>query len=301
MSKLWILVFTSVLILSGCSRTDTDSYPPPENFKPLVIGLIPEQNLFRQLERYKPLSEYLYKKTGVKIELKILPRYGNIIDNFNSLGMDGAFFGSFTYALAKSKLDVEVLARPEKLNGKSGYKGYVFVRVDSGIKGAKQMKGRVFVFVDKATTAGYLLPLAYFKKNGIRNYKAYFKETYFAGTHEDAIYDVLNKKADIGAAKNTIFKILAQKDSRIKKELLILEKSSCVPENALALKKEIDPSIRRRLLDVLLNMHEDPEGQAVLREFGARRFIVTEDKDYEPVFKYAREIGLDLATYDYMN
>jgi phosphonate transport system substrate-binding protein len=79
--------------------------------------------------------------------------------------------------------------------------------------------------VDKATTAGYLLPLAYFKKNGIRDYRAYLKETYFAGTHEDVIYDVLNKKADIGAAKNTVFERLAKTDERILKELLILEKS----------------------------------------------------------------------------
>ena len=55
------------------------------------------------------------------------------------------------------------------------------------------MKGKTFAFVDKATTAGYLLPLAYFKHNGINDYNKFFKKTYFTGTHEDAIYDVLNK------------------------------------------------------------------------------------------------------------
>jgi phosphonate transport system substrate-binding protein len=289
-----------LLAVSGCNKSENAS-EDKQNEKFLVIGIVPEQNIFKQLERYKPLAEYIYKKTGIKIQLRILPRYGNIIDNFKSLSLDGAFFGSFTYALAKSKLDVEVIARPEKLNGRSTYKGYIFVRADSGIKDAKQMKGKVFVFVDKATTAGYLLPLAYFKKNGIYNYKTYFKEIYFAGTHEDAIYDVLDKKADIGAAKNTIFEMLAQKDGRIKKELLILEKSPCVPENGFALKREIDFSIKQAVRETLLHMHDDPEGEAALQRFGARRFIITEDKDYEPVFEYAREIGLDLATYDYMN
>lgn len=295
-----ILICLYLLTVTSCNKTENASISK-QNEKFLVIGLIPEQNVFKQIERYKPLAEYIYKKTGVKIQLRILPRYGNIIDNFKSLGLDGAFFGSFTYALAKSKLDVEVIARPEKSNGKSTYRGYIFVRTDSGIKNARDMKGKVFVFVDKATTAGYLLPLAYFKKNGIRNYKTYFKEIYFAGTHEDAIYDVLNKKADIGAAKNTIFKILAENDSRIKKELFILGKSPCVPENGFALKKEIDPVVKKSIRETLLHMHNDLDGAAVLQGFGARRFIITEDKDYEPVFKYAREIGLDLATYDYMN
>ena len=59
-----------------------------------MIGLIPEQNIFKQLERYQPLADYLSKKIGASIELKVLTRYGNIIDNFVSLGLDAAFFGS---------------------------------------------------------------------------------------------------------------------------------------------------------------------------------------------------------------
>jgi phosphonate transport system substrate-binding protein len=182
-----------------------------------------EQNIFKQMERYEPLAGYLSKKINLTIHLTILPRYGNIIDNFVSTGMDGAFFGSFTYVLAHEKLGVEVIARPVNLNGTSTYYGLIFVRRDSGIKSISQMKGKRFAFVDMSTTAGYLLPLAYFKENG-KNYRTFLKESYFAGTHEDAILDVLNKKADIGAAKNTVFEKLAKEDKRILLELEILEK-----------------------------------------------------------------------------
>ena len=48
----------------------------------------------------------------------------------------------------------------------------------------------------------------------------------------------------------------------------------------------------------LLAMHEDPEGQAVLRRFGVLRFVETTDRDYEPVYRYVRQLHLDLATYD---
>ncbi|MDO8785026.1 MAG: PhnD/SsuA/transferrin family substrate-binding protein, partial [Syntrophales bacterium] len=151
------------------------------------------------------------------------------------------------------------------------------------------------------TTAGYLLPLAYFKKNDIIDYRTYLKEIYFTGTHEDAIYDVLNKKADIGAAKNTVFDRLAQSDDRIRKELSILFISPDVPENCLALKMTVDVMVRKKIKDVLLQMERDAEGAMVLKSFGAKRFIVTKDEDYAPVFKYASDIGLNLATYDYLN
>jgi phosphonate transport system substrate-binding protein len=301
MRILFAIVCLLLSVLTGCTKTDTTPQKKTSGERVLAIGLVPEQNIFNQMERYQPLADYLSDRVGVKIELRVLAHYGNVIDDFSSLQLDGAFFGSFTYALAHAKLKLEVLARPEYLDGTSTYHGLLFVRRDSGIRTAADMRGKRFVFVDKATTAGYLLPLAYFEEHGIKNYKTYFRETYFAGTHGDAIYDVLNKRADIGAAKNTVYERMAKTDRRIANELIVLERSPKVPENGLAVRNDLDDSIKRKLKDVLLAMDNDPEGRTVLKNFGARRFIETLDKDYKPVYDYARKIGLDLAAYSYEN
>ncbi len=66
----------------------------------LVAGLIPEQNNFRRFERYERLADSVRAGTGVAIRLMVFPRYGNIVDDFGSLGPDGAVFGSFTDTLA---------------------------------------------------------------------------------------------------------------------------------------------------------------------------------------------------------
>jgi len=301
MNKLFTVLFLALFFVVGCNKVEKPPIKSEKEGKPVVIGLLPEQNIFHQLERYDPLAKYVSNKLGRKIELKVLPRYGNVINNFVSENMDGAFFGSFTYALAHSKLGLEVIARPENIKGISTYHGLLFARKDSGIRNIKDMAGKRLAFVDKATTAGYLLPLAYFKKHGIDNYNVYLKETYFAGTHEDVINDVLDKKADIGAAKNTVFYRLAEKNKRILNDLIIIERSPNVPENGLAMRKDIDISIRTKIRDILLDMHNDPAGRKVLKDFGALKFIPTSNDDYKPVFDYANEIGLNLATYDYMN
>jgi phosphonate transport system substrate-binding protein len=288
-------------LFAACSPQEPS---PPGNKPPvrkLQIGLLPEQNIFKQIERYEPLMAHLGRKTGVKYELKILPRYGNIVNNFKELGLDGAFFGSFSYALAHTRMGLAVLARPESENGVSTYHGLIFVRKDSGIRSAKGMKGKRLACVDKATTAGYLLPLAYFHENGIDDCRKYLKEIYFAGTHENAILDVMNRKADIGAAKNTVYERMAAKDNNVKNALAILAVSPEVPENALALRGDIEEELKKKVKDALLAMHQDPEGKEALKRFGAARFIETTDKDYEPVFRYAREGHIDLATYDYLN
>ncbi len=67
------------------------------------------------------------------------------------------------------------------------------------------------------------------------------------------------------------------------------------------MRKGFDEALRNRLKEALLNMHQDPGGKRVLEQFGAQKFIETTNQDYVVVVKYAKDIGLDLATYDYTN
>ncbi|HTR45008.1 MAG TPA: phosphate/phosphite/phosphonate ABC transporter substrate-binding protein, partial [Thermodesulfovibrionales bacterium] len=241
------------------------------------------------------------RKMDRAVRVKVFSQYGNLIEEFSPANIDGAFFGSFPYVLAHAKFGVEPLARPRSLDGTSTYCGLIFVRKDSGIRTIRDMQGKRFAFVDKATMAGYLFPLEYFKKQGIRNYRAYFREVYFTGTHEDAIYDVLNRKTEVGSAKNTVYERLAREDRRIGNELIILERSPEVPENVLAVRKDLQPAVKAKLREVLLNMENDEEGRKVLKAFGALGFIEAKDEEYGSVVSYAKHLGLKLATYDYMN
>ena len=76
----------------------------------LVIGLLPEMNVFKQKQRFKPLAAYLSEHMGIEVKLTILSRYGNIIERIQNEEVDGAFLGSFTGALAISQLEFVPLA-----------------------------------------------------------------------------------------------------------------------------------------------------------------------------------------------
>jgi phosphonate transport system substrate-binding protein len=267
----------------------------------LNIGLIPEQNVFKQFKRYVPLGKYIEKKTGIKMKFTLLSRYGNILESFYRKKMDGAFWGSFTGAMAIKKHGIQPIARPVNLDGTSTYHGYIMVHKDSGIKNINDMKGKSVAFVEKATTAGYIFPMAYFNENGIKDIDKYFSEYYFTGSHDAAIHALLNKKVDIACAKNTIYEILALEDSRIKDNLVIIARSPDVPSNGLGLRKEIAYGVKEELRSALLNMHIDPEGMEVLKEFGVKRFIETGKDDYSPVFDIAERAGINLQKYDYIN
>jgi phosphonate transport system substrate-binding protein len=299
MKKSLLAVSLCAALAIGCGKPETPAprHPPPE--KTLLIGLTPEHQIFKQVRRYEPLADYLSGKTGVQVQLKVLTYRGNVIDNFQSLKLDGAFFGSFSYVLAHAKLGVEVLARPEYLDGTSSYHGVLFVRKDSGIRTVGQMKGKRLALVARATTAGYLFPTVFLKRAGVRTPETFFREVYYAGAHEGTIDDVLDRKADVGVSKNTVYDRFAAENPRIDRELVILGTSEDVPENALALRKDIGGSVKGKLADALISMHADPEGAKVLKAFGAHRFIGTTDADYLPVTRYARELEIDVAGFGF--
>ncbi len=290
-----LILFSAALLMVAPILADSQQRPK------LLIGLIPEMNIFKQRERFMLLGEYLSKKMGADVQFTILSRYGNIIERFNTEKMDGAFFGSFTGALAIGKLGVVPIARPVNPDQTSTYRGYLFVRRDSRIKSIADMKGKRMAFVEKATTAGYLFPLAYLRENGINNGMNFFGSHFFAGSHDAAVYAVLNKKADVGAAKHSMYARLAKEDPRIGKELVILAESPDVPSNGLCVRKGLDRELTKKLRSALLGLHSDPEGQAVLKQFGALRFIETTVKDYDPVFDMVRKASIDVKNYEYVN
>lgn len=277
--------------------------PAPARAQPerLLIGLIPEMNIFKQKQRFRLLGAYLAKKTGIPVEFTILPRYSNIVESFTTDKLDGAFFGSFTGALAIRKLGVVPLARPVNPDGSSTYHGLLLVRKNSGIASVASMRGKRMAFVDKATTAGYLFPLAYLREHGASGGPAYFSETFFTGSHDAAISAVLDGKADIAAVKHSIYDRIEKENPRIKAELTIIDRSPAVPSNGLCVRSDLPVDLQGKLKLALLDLEADPAGRAVLEEFGALRFIKTTAADYRPVFEMAAQAGIDIKKYSYLN
>lgn len=265
----------------------------------ILIGLIPEENIFRQMDRHRPLASYLSNKMGINVRLTILSRYGDIIDRFVSRKLDGAFFGVFTGVLAMEKLGVEPVARPVNLDGSSTSQAYVFARKDSGINHVKDMRGKRMVFVDRATATGYLYFLVLLKENGVSDVERYFKEYYFTGSHDAAVHAVMDNRADVGIAKGKIFNKLTEKDPLIRNELSVLYRSPEFPDTTLCLKKELPESIKKRIRDILLNMDKDKEGIEVLKKLGAVKFITAKREDFSSFLDMVRKAGIDIRNYRY--
>ncbi len=265
----------------------------------IVIAVIPEVNLVKQMERFTPLGRYLEKQTGLTVEIKPLSNYGMLYEEIRDGNVDAGFFGSFVYAMTRARTGIEPLVRPVQPGGKSTYTGLLFVRKDSGIRKPADMRGRTIALVDPVTTGGYLAQKEYLLNHGIdldRDLKIHW-----AINHEGAIRAVLNNQADIGGAKDTVVRKF-RKENRIFDTLVEIVNENPkrgVPDNTLAIRKGMDPNVREKLKKSLLAMHSTPDGAAALAKLGAVRFIPTSDEDFKPLYDLVRHMKIDLKSYPY--
>jgi phosphonate transport system substrate-binding protein len=271
----------------------------PEDEKTLRLVLVPEKNVFEQRRRYKYITDYLSKRMDMNFTVEIMTNYGNISEAFIEGQADAGFLGSFSYVLAHAKAGIEPIARPIWPDNNSTYRGYIFVRKDSNIQTVKDMRNKSLVLVDKATTAGYIYPLYYFKYYGIKNIEDYFSQVSFANSHDAAAWAVYTGEADIGGAKNHIFNNFMAEYPDFKEQMIVIAESSQVPSNGLAVRKDLNSAIKLRIKTLLLSLHETPEGKEILKKFGALKFIKTSNDDYKVLYYMVNQLGIDLQEYSY--
>ncbi|MFC1549314.1 phosphate/phosphite/phosphonate ABC transporter substrate-binding protein [Nitrospirota bacterium] len=265
----------------------------------LLLGLIPEENIFTQMKRHRPLAQYLTKKLDIKVKLTVLSRYPHLITRFERRELDGAFFGIFTSVLAEESLNIEPVARPVGLDGKSTATSYIFTRTDSGINTLKDLKGKKAAFVDKVTATGYLYMLSRMMDKGISNPLDYLSGQTLTGSHVSAIYTVHSRQADVGCAKGRIVDMTLENDKLLKDEIKIIDKSPELPDNTLYIRKDLPIQLKLKMQQVLLDMEKDPEGRKILEHYGASRFIDAKSSDFYPIRKMARQIGINIKKFKY--
>ena len=265
----------------------------------IIIGVIPEVNLVKQMERFVPLSDYLDKKIPYDVEIKPLSNYGQLYEELRDGNIDGGFFGSFVYCITKARIGIIPLVRPVGLNGKSMYTDVIFIRKDEGTKKPEGMKGKTIALADPATSAGYLAQKEYFASHGVdidRDMKIVW-----TGSHEAAIRAVLNHQADIGGAKDTVVAKF-RKENRVFDtviEIISNSRKRQFPDNTLAVRKGLNQNKRDALKNALLKMHTDPDAKTALARFGATKFILTTDEDFKPLYEMTRHLKIDIANYPY--
>ncbi len=180
----------------------------------LIFGAVPDKA--GSDSNWKPLEEYIAKKTGLTVVYKPTTDYSALIAASVAGQVDIGAFSGLTYVQATNqgaKIDVAsaVISSPGLTT--PGYYSDPIVPKGSSITSVKGFKGKKVCFVDPASTSGFLFPLLALKTAGI-NVTPSGKDAsgnptfadftaFFAGAHDKSVQAVGAKQCEAGFAEDT--------------------------------------------------------------------------------------------------
>ena len=156
--------------------------------------------------------------------------------------------------------------------GQAEYQSLIFTKRDSGIKQLADLRGKTMIFEDPGSSSGYLMPKLFLSRNG---YKLVEKKGYdpnaapteilysFAYLRSKLIEAVLTKQVAAGAISDDDYNGL---DEKRKSEMVILAHTERLPRHLVSVRSDLAPQIVGQLNDLLVAMHDDAEGQRILKK-----------------------------------
>ena len=245
LSKKYIWLTSLKAATAAATKVDKSKWP-----KKFIVGAVPSENAASMTLKYKNFVDALSKEIGMPVEFYAATDYAGIIEAQVAGRVDLAFYGPFSYVLAKArgaKIDVvgSAVATP---TAKPGYFSYGISKSSrSDVTKLADFKGKKICFVDPSSTSGFLYPNAGLLSVGIDATK---ESTVYAGGHDSAALSVNRGTCDVGFAYDTMVDSqLIEKGDLKAGELKVVWKSGEIAGSPMAIRLDMPKS----LVDIVKN------------------------------------------------
>ncbi|MCX7769874.1 MAG: PhnD/SsuA/transferrin family substrate-binding protein [Proteobacteria bacterium] len=231
---------------------------------------------------YSELTRYISQKTKKNyisvFEENSKSAAQKIFNKETSLG----FLCSGPYVIYRKDFYLEPLVTIKPIQDRS-YRSYIFVRKEKPYKDLKDLKGKSFSYAYLESFTGRLIPISMIKDLK-EDPQKFFSEITYSKNHHQSIINVLEGKAEGGAAMSFVYEHISDINPEIKTKLKVIEKSKIYSPPLFVTSKYTSQKVKRKLKDILLNMHKDPKGKEVLKKMEIEKFVEIKDiKAYDEI------------------
>ena len=230
---------------------------------------------------YQQVVEYLGSKLGVPAEMVHRTTYDEIDVMLENQEVDLAFICSSPYVLDNQKFGAELLVAPQ-VGGVVTYHSNIIVHKDSTITDLEQLRGKSFVFVDPKSNSGRLYPTYVLAKRD-ESPERFFTSFQYSYSHNKSVEIVAKKRADGAAVDSIVYDYMLNTQSPYAEQTRIIHRSPAFGIPPVVVHPDTSPYLKRTLLSIFLDMHNDPEGKAILAAMRIERFIEVADSNYDGI------------------
>jgi phosphonate transport system substrate-binding protein len=255
----------------------------------LRVALLPDENAATLIQNAQPLKAYLEATLKKEIELIVTTDYSSMIEAMRFGRIEVAYFGPFSYVLAKSRApEIEPFAVGVE-RGSPTYNSILIATVGGPVKTIADIRGKPFGFGDQASTSSHLAPRAHLQKKGLEGDTDY--KPVHLGTHDAVARAVQAGQVPAGALSEPIFRSLVERKIIDASRVVQIDLTAPIPNYPITMQGNLAPHLKQAIRSAFLNVKD----KEVLKSFRVEAFAATDDKAYDVLRDTATVLRLDLA------
>ncbi|ACG74469.1 phosphonate ABC transporter, periplasmic phosphonate-binding protein [Anaeromyxobacter sp. K] len=231
--------------------------------------------------QYSLLFERVGRRLGMDIEFVQRRTYREVNDLLSEGKLDAALVctGGYLDLVRRGPGAVEVVAVP-LTDGKPTYESLVIVPASSHARSVEDLAGKRFAYTDELSFSGRAYVMRLLRDLG-HDPDRFFGSTLYTQNHHRSITAVATGLVDGAAVHGGVFAHLQHTDPALARRVRVLHRSPPFGAMPVVAATRLDPALRARLRQVLLELADAPEDAAALRPLDIDRFVVPERGLYD--------------------
>ncbi|MCA3361750.1 MAG: phosphate/phosphite/phosphonate ABC transporter substrate-binding protein [Roseomonas sp.] len=256
----------------------------------LRVALLPDENASTIIQNAQPLRAHLERALSRQVEILVTTDYSSMIEAMRFGRIEVAYFGPFSYVLAKSRAPgIEPFAVGVE-RGSPTYQSVMIAQAGGPVRELADIRGRPFGFGDQASTSSHLVPRAtILQRTGLVGGRDY--RVVHLGTHDAVARAVQGGQVPAGALSKPILDTLIRRGTIDAARIIEIGLSEPIPNYPMVLQGNLAEPLKAAIRAAFIELRD----AEVLRSFRVEGFAPTNDEAYKVLRETARLLELDLS------
>jgi len=200
----------------------------------------------------------------------------------------------YVWKADQSDPHIELLAAPvmqgARYQNRPVYFSDVVVHRDSRFQTFADLRGASWAYNEPGSHSGYNVVRYHLATLGETS--GYFGKVIESGAHQTSLQMILDRQIDASAIDSTVLELEFQRYPAIRSKVRMIETLGPSPIPPWVILKNLSQKLRKALQELLLHMHKDPQGRAILADGQIAQFAYVEDGDYDAIRSMAQKAEL---------
>jgi phosphonate transport system substrate-binding protein len=245
----------------------------------LVIGIFPRRPATQTQSMFRPLAEYLQKSLQRPVRLEVPPDFPAFWKAVSENRYQLVHYNQYHYVRSHKEFGYRVAVMNNEFGDKL-IRGTLWVRKDSGIKTAADLKHQKIVFGGgKKAMVSYIVATDLLRQAGLQD-GDYVSQFTINPTHAMmAVYyrQGIAAGLNLNAPKQVLLRQKINFDEMM--PLLVAEPIALHP---WAVSTAVSPQLQADITTALLKLNDTPDGLAILKQADLTGLSPANDADYDP-------------------